>query len=153
MNSNADLTLRKGCEHMSHLPYGYAIENGAAVVDNEKADKIRRFLESYISGSTLSKAKADAGITDYHGSTMRLIFNEHYTGDEFYPAIVDKGLFEKASAEWHMRSERQGRLGYVKETEDASVPVNFHMRKAKKHFDNIKLQAEYLYSLIESEEK
>ena len=138
---------------MSHLPYGYVIENGAAVVDTEKADKIRRCVESYVSGSTLSKAKTDAEITDYHGSTMRLILNTHYTGDEFYPAIVDKGLFEKASAEWRRRSARQGRLGYVKETEEASVPVNFHMRKSKKHFDNIKLQAEYLYSLIESEEK
>jgi hypothetical protein len=39
---------------MSHTPYGYKIENGIAVIDEEKADKIRFLYESYLSGLSLS---------------------------------------------------------------------------------------------------
>ena len=41
---------------MAHIPYGYKIVYGKAVVDEEQANKIRLFFEGYISGLALKVA-------------------------------------------------------------------------------------------------
>lgn len=87
---------------MGHTPYGYKIENGCAVIDEEAAVKIRKLYENYFAGMSQSKAAIEAGIETYHSSAKRLMQNRHYLGDDFY-------------------------------------------------FEDPRLQAEYLYSLIESE--
>lgn len=38
---------------MAHIPYGYKIVDGKAVVDEKQANKIRLFFEGYISGLAL----------------------------------------------------------------------------------------------------
>ena len=34
-----------------HTPFGYRIENGRAVIDEEKAARVRQIFESYLSGT------------------------------------------------------------------------------------------------------
>lgn len=46
---------------MRHIPYGYRIENGRAVIDEEQAATVREFFQNYISGMALMPA-ADAHI-------------------------------------------------------------------------------------------
>ena len=38
---------------MSHVPYGYRIENGKAVIDEEKAAQVRKLYEGYLLICTL----------------------------------------------------------------------------------------------------
>lgn len=77
---------------MGHTPFGYRIENGIAIIDEPAAAKLRQLYKNYLSGMSLSKAAAEAGI-----------------------------------------------------------PTRFHMNEVSALHDNPMKQAEYLYSLIESE--
>jgi hypothetical protein len=43
-------------EMMSHIPFGYAIQNGRAVVNEEEAVKIKKLFEAYLSGLSLTEA-------------------------------------------------------------------------------------------------
>lgn len=116
------------------------------------ADKIRKLYENYLSGMmALTKAASAAGIETYHGTAKRLMENRHYLGDDFYPAIIDQETFDKAAAIRLERAGKLGRLNKKKNTKSTSPPTSFRMTTAKHHYEDPRLQAEYLYSLIESE--
>lgn len=136
---------------MGHTPYGYTIKNGRAIINQNQADKIKKLYENYLSGMSLAKAAVEAGIETYHGTAKRLMENKHYLGDNFYPAIIDKDTFDKASRESIRRATVLGRLHRKTTVNPPFLPTSFHLSKAAKHYKNPKLQVEYLYSLIESE--
>ena len=46
---------------MGHTPYGYRIENGAAVINDQEAECVRQIFENYISGMSLTEAAKAAG--------------------------------------------------------------------------------------------
>jgi len=76
-----------------------------------------------------------------------------YLGNDTYPAIIDKEIFDKAE---EVRDKRAKDLGRVVELAAFTSPPpkeRFKMRKAdnKMPVDPFE-RAEYLYSLIESEE-
>ena len=63
---------------MGHTPFGYRIENGIAVIDEDAAGKLRKLYENYLSGLSLKDAAAKAGIDTYHGTAKRLLKTQHY---------------------------------------------------------------------------
>ena len=135
----------------AHIPYGYRIEDGKAVVDETQAEQVRAFFKEYISGKALMVAAETVGLKLFHGSAGRMLRNTHYLGDDYYPAIIDRELFDKAEEQ---RQARAGQLGRVRELAPAtspSAPLRFTMGKQKKVFYDPFEQAEYAYSLIESE--
>ena len=85
--------------------------------------------------------------TLYHGTAKRMMENRHYLGDDFYPAIIDKEIFESAAAERIKRANKLGRLNHKRVIKPAVVPTYFHLAAAVQHYDDPRLQAEYLYSL------
>nr|DAZ09912.1 MAG TPA: integrase [Caudoviricetes sp.] len=136
---------------MKHIPYGYRIENGMAVVDEAEADTVRKFFDYYISGLALMAAAEKAGLKLYHGSAGRMLRNVKYLGDDYYPAIIDKATFDKAE---EIRMSRAKALGRVRELEVKQVapfPTKFTMPAVKTIYENPFKQAAYAYSLIESE--
>lgn len=137
---------------MSHTPFGYRIENGKAVIDKEAAEQIKVLFQSYLNGDSLATAAKKAGIKGFHSGIGRILRNTRYLGDEFYPAIIDKDTFNTAEAERIIRSERLGRIYEPKEEKEVVYPVAFHMNEETQRFDDPFEQAEYTYSLIESEE-
>lgn len=42
--------------------YGYMMINGKVVINEEQAEKVRRFFEFYISGQSLKVASENAGL-------------------------------------------------------------------------------------------
>ena len=137
----------------AHIPYGYRIEDGKAVVDETQAEQVRAFFKEYISGKALMVAAETVGLKLFHGSAGRMLRNTHNLGDEYYPAIIDRELFDKAEEQ---RQARAGQLGRVRELAPATspaVPFHFTMGKQKKVCYDPFEQAEYAYSLIESEMK
>ena len=136
---------------MGHTPYGYRIENGIAVIDEDAAGKLRKLYENYLTGLSLKNAAAEAGIDTYHGTAKRLLKTKHYIGDDFYPAIIDETVFLNAQAELIKRAAALGRLNRTPKEKVFTVPTIFTIRDVKRHFPNPVEQAEYIYSRIESE--
>lgn len=135
----------------AHIPYGYRIKDGKAVVDEVQAEQVRTFFKEYISGKALMVAAETVGLKLFHGSAGRMLRNTHYLGDEYYPAIIDQELFDKAEEERQSRASQLGRVRELKVKETPSAPLHFTMGKQIQEFDNPFKQAEYAYNLIESE--
>ncbi len=139
---------------MGHTPFGYRIVSGKAVVDEVAADQIKKLYEHYLSGLSLENAAKEAGINTYHGTVKNILSNSHYLGDAFYPAIIDEDTFTKAALEGDRRSEKLGRNNRVIASKVKKAPTRFTF------IESIAVQgvtpteqAEYLYSLIESEDR
>jgi len=136
---------------MAHIPYGYKIIDGKAVVDEEQAENIRNLYKEYISGLALKVAAENAGLKLSHSSAGRMLRNRHYLGDDFYPAIIDKETFDKAE---EVRIARAGSLGRIRELEKhtkSKAMVRFNMPRVQLKYTDPFAQAEYAYGLIKSE--
>lgn len=136
---------------MSHVPYGYRIENGKAVIDEEKAEKVKKLYKAYLSGLAYVPATEAAGLKLYHTGAKKMMQNKHYLGDDFYPAIIDNETFEAAEAERIKRQVKLGRVFDDKPAQENKVATGFRMPNVQMKYDDPFKQAEYLYSLIESE--
>lgn len=90
-------------------------------------------------------------ISSTFSSLIETMENRHYLGDDFYPAIIDQETYDKAAAIRLERAGKLGRLNRKKNVESAASPTGFRMAAAEQHYEDPRLQAEYLYSLIESE--
>ena len=137
---------------MQHTPYGYDIVEGKAVIDEEKAGQIRKICENYLSGMSFTSAAEDVGLTMSHCGVKRMIQNERYLGDDFYPAILTKEIAEQIEKERLRREKMLGRDGRPgKSLPTAKVFTSFKALKiTQKYKDPIK-QAEYAYSQIRNE--
>lgn len=136
---------------MSHIPYGYVIENGVAVIDEEKGEVVRKLYQGYLRGLSLSVAAKEAGIETYHGTAGKMLRNKRYIGDDYYPPIIDKETFEKVEKERVRRAEKLGRVFEPKEIPKVNTPTRFMVGEVIQKYANPFKQAEYAYSLIESE--
>lgn len=136
---------------MGHTPYGCRIENGKAIVDDEKADQIKLLFEAYLSGDSLATAAKKAGIKAFHAGIGNMLKNKRYVGDDFYPAIIDKGSFEATEIERLNRAKKLGRIWEKKEHIGSPAPTSFSIADGNEQFDDPFKQAEYVYSLIEME--
>ena len=136
---------------MTHTPYGYRIEGGKAVIDETAAGQVKELFEGYNSGLALTVAAEKAGLKMYHSSAKRLLQNERYIGDDYYPAIVDRDVFNKANNEIRRRAQALGRVREYQEPQPPAPQTRFKMGRQTKFFDDPFAQAEYMYSLIESE--
>lgn len=136
---------------MRHIPYGYRIENGLAVIDEEKAATVRELFQSYISGLALMAAAEKAGLKLYHGSVGRMLRNEKYLGDDYYPSIIDREIFDKVEEIRMSRARALGRVRELKGKTECIFPTHFSMPVVKMVYKDPFEQAAYAYSLIESE--
>lgn len=137
---------------MGHTPYGYKIEDGAAFIDEEKANRIQAFFKEYLSGLSLSAAAKKAGINAYHGTAGNMLRNKKYLGDGFYPAIVDKETFKQAEIERQKRARKLGRVYESKEQEKPEQDFDFTIGSIDEDYEDPFTQAEYVYGLIRRKE-
>ncbi len=136
---------------MGHTPYGYRIENGKAEIDELAAQQIKSLFQAYLSGDSLATASQKAGILTSHAAIGKMLRNKHYLGDEYYPAIIESEIFTEAEAERVKRAIKLGRIHEPKEATAVVFPTAFRIKEGTKQFDDPFQQAEYAYSLIESE--
>ena len=136
---------------MGHTPFGYRIKNGKAVIDEVAAAQIRGLYKNYLSGLSLTNAAKEAGLTLLHSGAKRMMLNRHYLGDDFYPAIIDQASFDAVSAELNKRSTQLGRNDRYIAPTAKKPPTAFRLGDITENYENPIRQAEYLYSLIESE--
>ena len=133
---------------MGHTPYGYKIENGAAVIDETEADCVRQIFDNYISGMSLKEAASAAGHPLVHSTVKRLLNRKCYCGDDFYPAIIDAAVFHRANSELKRRADNKNQTGKTRRI----IPkpeTEFTFSPPQTQYNDPYEQAQYLYSLIE----
>ena len=137
---------------MGHTPYGYRIENGKAIIDEQAAEQINTLFQSYLTGDSLATAAKKAAIKSFHAGVGRILQNKRYLGDDYYPAIIAPDTFAAAEAERIRRAEKLGRIREPELKKEVIYPSTFRIIEGTERFDDPFQQAEYAYSLIESEE-
>lgn len=134
-------------------PYGYRLENGKAVIQEEEANRLREMSRWYISGLSFVEAANRVGLTMYHGTVRNLLKNKKYLGTDFYPAILDQETFDAIETERKRREEQLGRSRKKRRVSEANPITAFTVPKVEIRYSDPAQQAEYAYSLIESEVK
>jgi site-specific DNA recombinase len=88
-----------------YIPYGYCISAGEIVANAEESNIIRRIYTLYIGGKSYlaiarimqSENTRYSINADWNKNNIgRILHNERYQGNEKYPRIVDKVVFDKA---------------------------------------------------------
>lgn len=138
-------------EMMSHIPFGYTIQNGRAVINEEEAVKIKKLFKVYLSGLSLTEAAKNAGIKRCHTSIARMLTDKRYVEDKFYPPIISRDTFEEVQLERRRRAEALGRIFDHKGNGQKYLNFRFYASMPDKLYDDPFQQAEYAYSLIRSE--
>lgn len=133
---------------MSHVPYGYKIENGIAYIDEPVAEKIRALFQNFIEYKSMRAAAAKVGIEKTHSVVGRLIKNDIYLGTEFYPRIIDDETFYKANEIRSNNAKNQNRIREL--TPDSLTPTDFNFKigNVEIKYEDPYQQAEYAYGLI-----
>ncbi len=135
---------------MKHTPYGYRIIGGKAVVNEEEAEIIIKICDNYLSGMSMIAAANSAGVTMTHSRVKRLLQNKRYLGDDFYPPILTEELAQAFETERLKRDAAYKGVRY-RRIVDIVIPRNFKITKEDRKYKDPVKQAEYVYSLIESE--
>ena len=106
---------------MAHIPYGYSIERGRAVVVPEEAERLKTFFETYLSGCSIRIAGGSAGIAYSHAGLRRLLTSSVYLGTEYYPAILERETYDAVQE----ALERRTHAGHTKPLPIAPVETKF----------------------------
>ena len=137
-----------------HIPFGYRIEKGRAVINEKEAEQIRQIFTGYLSGLSLIKAAKEAGLTMTHSSVKNLLHKKCYLGDDFYPGIIDKETFDSVEQERLRRLDNSPVPRPKRKTVDVRpVQMEFILSKPQDEsqkctFQDPYEQAEYVYSRI-----
>lgn len=87
------------------IPIGYCVKDGKAEIDPKASKLVREIFESYLQGmSTLKIANllTEQGVLNAnqkpswnHGGVGKILENHKYIGDEFYPSLIERHIFEQ----------------------------------------------------------
>ena len=102
-----------------HMPIGYKLVEGKIQFDEPKAAVVKKVFADYLSGTAthaIAKQLTKIGFLNAnnkaswnHGSIGKILENIKYLGDEFYPQMIDAGLFEQVQKRRKERCEQLGR--------------------------------------------
>ncbi|MDD5851466.1 MAG: recombinase [Galactobacillus timonensis] len=132
---------------MKHTPFGYNIVNGAAVINEEQAEVIRKLATGYLSGATFANLarENDVGIT----AVKRILADRRYIGNGYYPQILAEKMMDEIAAERKKRLEAQGRSNVKKRIREKPKPqTEFQMKPVRQIYKDPVKQAEYAYEQI-----
>ena len=129
---------------MTHIPYGYRIENAAAVIDEPAAEKIRQLYRKYLECGSMR------AIDKTHSVIGRLLKNKVYLGTDYYPQIVDEEIFEKVQELRGSNARSQNRIREYEAPPELELK-DYKLGKVEEKYTDPYKQAEYAYSMIEEE--
>ena len=90
--------------------YGYKVEAGRVVPDEETASVVKRLFELYLSGYALQPAAREAGLdTSGHTIAGHILSDPRYVGNGFYPPLISHETFAAVQQERARRSTYLGR--------------------------------------------
>jgi len=104
-----------------HIPIGYGMQDGKICADEERAEVVRRIFADYLSGTPtyiIAKGLMQKGVLNLsgeaswnHGAIGKILNNTKYLGDDCYPQLIEKEVFEQVQIR---RKERCHNLGRTK---------------------------------------
>lgn len=137
---------------MAHIPYGYKIEDGTAVIDKIASERVKKVFEHYMSGASLDKCSKESGINKSSCCIGRILQDEKYLGKGFYPKLIDDEIFDAAQLERMRRAVALGRVfEYPNGGGKTVLECKYKLGKVKDKYSDPYKQAEYAYSQIERE--
>lgn len=103
-----------------HMPLGYRMVKGKIEIDSEKAELVKLIFREYLEGNSmyriagkmmeLGALNASHKPTWTHGTVGKILQNQKYQGDGYYPPIIEKADFEQAQKRRQERSQELGRI-------------------------------------------
>lgn len=108
---------------MAYIPYGYRIVNGRAVIDEEMQKQVITLYECFAAGTTYKQSQETSGVKRTPKACRYLLQDATYLGDDFYPPLLERELFNLARAERIRRGP--GRGGRKRR---GDMPVLMHFR-------------------------
>ncbi len=116
------------------MPMGYKMVDGKILIDEEKSKTVKRIYLEYLKGkSLLGIAKvlneeevpnANNRINWTHSAVGRILENTKYMGDEFYPELIDKAIFNKVQAKRKQKENQLGRTAQPNSMKNQSLFAN-----------------------------
>ena len=134
---------------MAHIPYGYRIIHGQAVIEQKEAAVYQQFVEDFLSGLSVRQAMLEAGLACSQDRASHMLRRELYAGDGYYPPILPREVFEAVQAELNRRTHP----GQRRPEPARPVQSKFRtcMRKEARPPDALR-RFEEVYAMIEAAE-
>lgn len=136
-------------------PYGYKIVRGKAVFDLDAARQVREIFRLYLSGLSIKEATEQSGFPLSIGTAGNILKREVYAGDDFYPPLITKEMYDRVQEERKRRQEMSGRVKKSKPQEANPVRTKFRIRFPRMPSNAIQPgtatgKAQLFYSLIQA---
>ena len=136
---------------MRSIPFGYRVENGMAVIDEEEGAKVRQAFQLYLAGRSLRSISKELCIGRGHGGISKILEDKKYLGTSYYPPIIEKELFEGVR---EIRAQKIQKYAKPERVHlHPQVITCFHMKWSKKAYEDPFEQAQYVFSLIQPKER
>jgi len=132
----------------NHIPYGYRIVNGDAVVNEEEAAKVKVLCDLYLSGLSLVQAGKEAGFDMVHSGVKNMMINKRYLGDDFFPPILSKQTHDAVVSELSRREECSMHVRKTKDKKDYLIKTEFAIEKGQEENPDPMLNAQAIYESI-----
>lgn len=107
----------------THLPIGYKMVDGKIQIDKAKSDTVKKIYSDYVNGkSILAIAKelkennvpnANNKTSWAHGAVGKILQNIKYMGDELYPPLISKELFNYVQIKRQQKTSQLGRTAQL----------------------------------------
>ena len=114
-----------------HMPLGYRIVNGKAEIVPEAAQIVMAVFRDYLDGVStyqIAKNMTAQGVLNAshrpswnHGSVGKILENTKYTGDDFYPPLIEKAEFERVQRRRQEKAENLGRTAQLNSFANAAL--------------------------------
>ncbi|KXL53850.1 AAA-like domain protein [Anaerotignum neopropionicum] len=146
----------------THMPIGYKMVNGKIQIDKEKSKIVKKIYSEYLKGKSLvaiAKALSEKEVPNAnnktnwtHSAVGRILDNTKYKGDEFYPELIDKAIFDEVQVKRKQTENQLGRTTQPNSMKNRSLFSNkIYCGECGEPYDNLKLlQTDVLTELIRS---
>lgn len=114
-----------------HIPIGYKMIDGKIVLDNKKAEMVKKIFKDYLNGSSTHKIAQELTAKGFlnannkpswnHGSVGRILENIKYLGDIIHPQIIDEKTFELAQKRRKTIASKLGRNPQLNSKKNQSI--------------------------------
>lgn len=98
-----------------HIPLGYKVNHGKAVIDPKEGEAVKALFTDYLQGQTLDELakaliekevlNANGEIKWNHSSIGRILENIKYAKDDFFPKLIDLDVYDRVQKERRKRAK------------------------------------------------
>lgn len=114
-----------------NIPIGYKMVDGKIVVDEKKAELVKKVFNDYLNGISTDKIaeyliakgipNANKKISWSYGSVRRILVNIKYLGDTIHPQIIDEKTFESVQKRRKEIAIRFGKTNQVNKEKNQAI--------------------------------